>query len=190
MKREVAMGVMPDHWIREQAQAGMIKPFEENQIRSGISFGIGSYGYDFRLGRHFQVYQPGDHIAMDPKNFDQLRFEEVDADCCTIPANSYVLARSLETFDIPRDVLVLATGKSTYARCGIVVNVTPLEPEWQGVLTVSISNTTPSPAKLYAGEGVGQLIFLAANEICAVSYADKKGKYQSQSAITGAKGKG
>ena len=182
------MGVQSDNWIRRMAlEREMIRPFEEKQIQKGISFGISSYGYDFRLDRTFKVYRPRDHDIIDPKNFKTLDFETCEGEVCIIPPNSYVLGQSLEYFKIPRNILVLSFGKSTYARCGVLVNGTPLEPEWEGYITVSISNTTPSPVKLYAGEGLGQLVFLEASEVCETSYADKKGKYQGQTEITGAK---
>ena len=182
------MSVKSDRWIRQAAlEKNLITPFEEKQVRTGISFGVSAYGYDYRLDRKFKIYMPQNGVVIDPKNFSAARFEDFEGDACVIPANSYVLGQSLECFKIPRDILVLCFGKSTYARCGVVVNVTPLEPEWEGHITVSIANLSPSPVKLYAGEGLGQLVFVEAAEICETSYADKKGKYQGQKTITGAK---
>ncbi len=168
----------------------MIEPFEEKQVRSGISYGLSSYGYDFRIDRRFKIYVPGDTAVMDPKAFDQIHFRDFEGDVCEIPGNSYVLAQTVEYFRIPRDVLTICYGKSTYARCGVTINVTPFEPEWEGHATIAIANTTSRPARIYAGEGIGQILFLEASETCAVSYADKKGKYQAQKEITHAKGNG
>ena len=185
------MAVKSDRWIRRMAlEKKMIQPFEDKQVRGGISFGVSAYGYDYRIDRKFKIYMPQDGAVLDPKNFGEARFEDFEGDVCVIPPNSFVLGQSLEYFRIPRDILVVCTGKSTYARCGVVANVTPLEPEWEGHITVSIGNMGPSPVRLYAGEGLGQLVFLQAAEICETSYADKKGKYQGQTAITGAKGRG
>lgn len=182
------MSVKADTWIQKMAQEkGMIEPFEPKQIRKGISFGLSSYGYDFRLGNEFKIFRPKSNAVIDPKDFDKLEFETEEGATCIIPARSYVLGRTLEYFRIPRDILTICYGKSTYARCGVFVNVTPFEPEWEGFATLAISNHTAVPVKLYAGEGIGQLIFLQADEICAVSYADKKGKYQKQLSVTGAK---
>lgn len=168
-------------------EKGLLEPFERAQVRRGISYGLSSYGYDFRLSRSFRSLKtkPGD--VLDPKNFDALNFDEIEADFFDIPAGSYCLARSLEYFRIPRNILALVFGKSTYARSGVSIHVTPLEPEWEGTITISISNNGPVPARIYASEGIGQVIFLESNEVCATSYADKKGKYQGQKGITGAK---
>lgn len=177
--------VKNDRWIREMAEKGMIKPFDKNQVRGGvISYGVSSYGYDMRVADEFKIFSNTDNAVIDPKNFNKTNFTDFKGDVCVIPPNSYALGRSLEYFKIPRDVLVICLGKSTYARCGIVVNVTPLEPEWEGYITIEISNTAPVPAKIYSNEGLAQLIFLGASEICEVSYADKAGKYQAQKGIT------
>lgn len=176
--------VRNDRWIREMARKGMIDPFEEGLIREGvISYGISSYGYDMRIADEFKIFTNINNTVVDPKNFDPKSFVEFKGPVCIIPPNSFALARSVEYFRIPRDVLVICIGKSTYARCGIIVNVTPLEPCWEGFLTIEISNTTPLPAKIYANEGIAQLIFLKAEEECEVSYADRKGKYQAQQGI-------
>lgn len=184
------MSVKSDQWIIEQGQAGMITPFEPrliNRLASGekvISFGTSSYGYDVRCAPEFKIFTNINSTIVDPKNFDPNSFVEVHNDICIIPPNSFVLARTLEYFCIPRDVLVICLGKSTYARCGIIVNVTPLEPEWQGHVTLEFSNTTPLPAKIYAHEGVAQMVFLGAETICHVSYQDRQGKYQGQLGVT------
>ncbi|MDI1471089.1 MAG: dCTP deaminase [Thermodesulfovibrio sp.] len=176
--------VRNDRWIKEMARKGMIEPFEEGLIREGvISFGVSSYGYDMRVADEFKIFTNINNTVVDPKNFDPKSFVEFKGDVCIIPPNSFALARSVEYFRIPRDVLVICIGKSTYARCGIIVNVTPLEPAWEGFVTVEISNTTPLPAKIYANEGIAQLIFLKAEEECEISYADRKGKYQAQQGI-------
>ncbi len=173
-----------DRWIIEMGKKGMIAPFETAQVRKGvISFGASSYGYDLRIFHDFRIPIPQTGTIIDPKNFDEGNFEHYTGDVCEIPAHSYIICRSLEYFRIPRDVLVICFGKSTYARCGIVVNITPLEPEWEGYITISVSNTSPLPVRLYANEGLAQLIFLAAEEECLTSYADKKGKYQAQKDI-------
>jgi dCTP deaminase len=173
-----------DRWIKKMAYKGMIEPFEEGLVREGvISYGVSSYGYDMRVADEFKIFTNINSTVVDPKNFDSKSFVEFRGDVCIIPPNSFVLARSVEYFRIPRDVLVLCIGKSTYARCGIIVNVTPLEPSWEGFVTIEISNTTPLPAKIYANEGIAQLIFLKAEEECEVSYADRKGKYQAQQGI-------
>lgn len=177
--------VKNDRWIREMAQKGMIEPFDKKQVRKGvISYGVSSYGYDMRIGDEFKIFTNINNTVVDPKNFDPKSFVDYKGDVCIIPPNSFVLASSLEYFRIPRDVLVICLGKSTYARCGLVVNVTPLEPEWEGHVTIEISNTTPLPAKIYANEGIAQLLFLQAAEVCEVSYKDKAGKYQAQKGIT------
>jgi len=177
--------VMSDKWIKKMAiEKGMIEPFEEKLVRKGvISFGLSSYGYDFRVADEFKIFTNVASTIVDPKNFDERSFVTVRGSYCIIPPNSFALARSVEYFRIPREVIGICLGKSTYARCGIIVNVTPLEPEWEGYLTVEISNTTPLPAKIYAGEGIAQIIFIKANEVCEVSYADRKGKYMKQQGI-------
>ena len=182
------MGVKPDHWIVEMAlEHRMIDPFQESQVSQGtISYGVSSYGYDMRLDRKFLIYQGGASLV-DPKCTAKMPFDELEGDDCIIPAGSFVLARSLEYFRIPRSVLTLCTGKSTYARCGLIVNVTPFEPEWEGFVTISISNTSPSPVKVYASEGIAQVVFLGADDPCRTSYADRKGKYQAQEEIVRAK---
>ncbi|MFN3479104.1 MAG: dCTP deaminase [Thermodesulfovibrionales bacterium] len=174
-----------DRWIREMASKGMIEPFSENQVREGvISFGVSSYGYDMRIADEFKIFTNINNTIVDPKKFDPRSFVDFKGEVCIIPPNSFALGYSVEYFRIPRDVLVICLGKSTYARCGIVVNVTPLEPEWEGHVTIEISNTTPLPAKIYANEGIAQLLFLRGEELCEVSYADKAGKYQAQRGIT------
>ncbi len=179
------MGLKPDHWIRKMAlQHGMIEPFVEKQVRQGvISYGLSSYGYDVRVADEFKVFTNVFNTIVDPKDFDPRSMIDVKGDVCIIPPNAFALARTVEYFRIPRGVLTLCVGKSTYARCGIIVNVTPLEPEWEGYVTLEISNTTPLPAKIYANEGIAQMIFLEADETCEISYADKKGKYQRQQGI-------
>ena len=163
----------------------MIAPFETGQVREGvISYGLSSYGYDIRVAPEFKVFTNVHNVVVDPKAFDERSFVDVNADYCIIPPNSFALARTLEYFRIPRDVLAICVGKSTYARCGIVVNVTPLEPAWEGYLTLEISNTTPLPAKIYGGEGIAQLLFLEGDEEPTVAYADRKGKYQGQVGVT------
>lgn len=179
------MGVKSDRWIKEMAtRHRMIEPFEPGQIRRGISYGVSAYGYDFSLSDEFKVPDLSKISELDPKNLDPGLFVDCRAESILIPANSFMLARSREYFRIPRDVVTICTGKSTYARCGVVVNVTPFEPEWEGFATVSLSNTGPRPVRVYAGEGIAQLLFLEAAEVCEVSYADKKGKYQAQKTIT------
>jgi dCTP deaminase len=166
----------------------MISPFARKQVsRKVVSFGVSAYGYDFRLADEFQVYTPVRATIIDPKNHIEGDFVEMKSKTVNIPPNSFLLGRSLEYFRIPRDVLAICFGKSTYARCGVIVNVTPLEPEWEGFVTISISNTSPLPVKLYAGEGIAQALFIGADEVCETSYADKKGKYQAQKKITGAR---
>ena len=180
------MSVMPDSWIREMAQTrGMIEPFTENLKRDGvISYGLSSYGYDARVSPEFKIFTNVDSAVVDPKNFSSNSFVDRETDVCVIPPNSFALARTVEFFRIPRDVLVICLGKSTYARCGIIVNVTPLEPEWEGHVTLEFSNTTPLPAKIYANEGACQFIFLKGDRACEVSYRDRSGKYQSQTGVT------
>jgi dCTP deaminase len=164
---------------------GMIEPFEDRQVRDGvILFGLSSYGYDVRVSREFKIFTNVAASLVDPKHFDPSSFVDVEGDACIIPPNSFALARTVEYFRIPRDVLTICVGKSTYARCGIITNVTPFEPEWEGHATLEISNTTPLPAKVYANEGIAQVIFFRADEECEVSYDDKKGKYQAQVGIT------
>jgi dCTP deaminase len=180
--------VKNDRWIEEMAKKGMITPFAEYRVRKGvISFGVSAYGYDMRISDEFRIFSNINTTLIDPKNFNPRNFVDYKGEVCIIPPNSYILATSVEYFKIPRDAIVICTGKSTYARCGIVVNVTPLEPEWEGHVTIAISNTTPLPAKVYANEGIAQIIFLAANEVCEKSYADKSGKYQAQKGITHSK---
>jgi dCTP deaminase len=180
------MSVMPDSWIREMAQTrGMIDPFTETLKREGvISFGLSSYGYDARVSREFKIFTNVDSAVVDPKHFSSQSFVDRELDVCVVPPNSFALARTVEYFRIPRDVLVICLGKSTYARCGIIVNVTPLEPEWEGHVTLEFSNTTPLPAKIYANEGACQFIFLKGEQPCEVSYRDRAGKYQSQTGVT------
>lgn len=184
------MSIKSDHWIRRMAEKHeMIAPFEANQVRyvndeKIVSYGTSSYGYDVRCADEFKVFTNINSSIVDPKNFDPNSFIDVKADVCIIPPNSFALARTIEYFKIPRSVLTICLGKSTYARCGIIVNVTPLEPEWEGHVTLEFSNTTNLPAKIYANEGVAQMLFLESDEICAVSYADKGGKYQGQQGVT------
>jgi len=179
------MSIQADRWIIEQAKQGMIEPFENSQVRSGvISYGVSSYGYDMRVAREFRIFTNVMNSMVDPKNFDPNSFVEFEGDVCIVPANSFALARSVEYFRIPRDVVTLCVGKSTYARCGIITNVTPFEPEWEGYVTLEISNTTPLPAKIYANEGIAQVMFFKGDEAPITSYADKKGKYQGQHGVT------
>ncbi|MEX2527464.1 MAG: dCTP deaminase [Gemmatimonadota bacterium] len=180
------MSIKSDRWIRTMCEeAGMIEPYERNQVRDGvISYGVSSYGYDIRVAPEFKVFTNVHNVVVDPKSFDDRSFVDVQADQCLIPPNSFALARTVEYFRIPRDVLVLCVGKSTYARCGIIVNVTPLEPSWCGHLTLEISNTTPLPAKIYANEGIAQLLFFQGDEAPEVAYADRSGKYQDQKGVT------
>ncbi len=179
------MGLKPDHWIRRMAnEKNMIVPFADNQIRDGvISFGVSSYGYDIRVADEFKIFTNVFSAVVDPKHFDPKSMVDFKGEVCVIPPNSFALARTVEYFRIPRNVLTVCVGKSTYARCGIIVNVTPFEPEWEGFVTLEISNTTPLPAKIYANEGIAQVLFFEADEMCEVSYADKKGKYQKQQSI-------
>lgn len=180
------MSIMPDHWIRKMAREhGMIEPFVEGQRRDGvISYGLSSYGYDARVSPEFKIFTNVDSAMVDPKNFSTKSFVDRQTEVCVIPPNSFALARTVEYFRVPRDVLVICLGKSTYARCGIIVNVTPLEPEWEGHVTLEFSNTTPLPAKIYANEGACQFLFLRSEEACEVSYKDRKGKYQGQKGVT------
>lgn len=179
------MGLKPDHWIHRMAlEHGMIEPFVESQVREGvISYGLSSYGYDIRVADEFKIFTNVYSAVVDPKHFDPRSMIDYKGDICVIPPNSFALARTVEYFRIPRSVLTLCVGKSTYARCGIIVNVTPFEPEWEGYVTLEISNTTPLPARIYAHEGIAQVIFFEGDEVCKVSYADKKGKYQKQGDI-------
>ena len=183
------MAPKPDSWIRKMAlEQGMIEPFEDRQVREGvISFGLSAYGYDCRIADEFRVFNPKAAKQLDPKNMQDDLFIEHKGPFCIIPANSYVLCRSLEYFRIPRNVITITQGKSTYARCGVLVNVTPFEPEWEGFVTMSVSNTSPVGVKIYANEGMAQVVFLESDEDCEVSYADKKGKYQAQKTITHAR---
>ncbi|MCJ7623639.1 MAG: dCTP deaminase [Anaerolineaceae bacterium] len=179
------MGVKPDHWIKKMAiEKKMIDPFVDNQVREGvISYGVSSYGYDIRVADDFMIFTNVFSAIVDPKNFNPKSMIDFKGDVCIIPPNSFALARTVEYFKIPREILTICVGKSTYARCGIIVNVTPFEPEWEGYVTLEISNTTPLPAKIYANEGIAQVIFFEGDEICDISYADRKGKYQKQQKI-------
>ena len=184
------MSIKADKWIRRMAeQEGMIEPFEPGQVRSNggdrlISYGTSSYGYDVRCSSEFKVFTNINSATVDPKGFDQDSFVDVSGDVCVIPPNSFALARTVEYFRIPRNVLTICLGKSTYARCGIIVNVTPLEPEWEGHVTLEFSNTTTLPAKIYANEGVAQMLFFESDEVCETSYKDRGGKYQGQTGVT------
>jgi dCTP deaminase len=184
------MSIKSDKWIRRMAQEhGMIEPFVERQVRTEgaealISYGVSSYGYDVRCADEFKVFTNINSATVDPKNFDEKSFVDVKSDVCIIPPNSFALARTVEFFRIPRNVLTICLGKSTYARCGIIVNVTPLEPEWEGHVTLEFSNTTTLPAKIYANEGVAQMLFFESDEVCEVSYKDRGGKYQGQLGVT------
>lgn len=179
------MGLKPDHWIRKMAlEHRMIEPFADSQVRNGvISYGVSSYGYDIRVADEFKIFTNVFSAVVDPKHFDPKSMVDFRGEVCVIPPNSFALARTVEYFRIPRNVLTICVGKSTYARCGIIVNVTPFEPEWEGYVTLEISNTTPLPAKIYANEGIAQVLFFEAEEECEISYADKKGKYQKQESI-------
>ena len=184
------MSIKSDRWIRQMADANrMIEPFEPGQVRevdgkSIVSYGTSSYGYDVRCSREFKVFTNIESAIVDPKNFDESSFVNKTSDICIIPPNSFALARTIEYFRIPRNVLTICLGKSTYARCGIIVNVTPLEPEWEGHVTLEFSNTTPLPAKIYANEGVAQMLFFESDEPCETSYRDRGGKYQGQQGVT------
>jgi dCTP deaminase len=179
------MAIKSDRWIREMAQTQqMIDPFCEKQMREGvISYGLSSYGYDLRVADEFKIFTNVNSAVVDPKKFDERSFVSIRADSIMVPPNSFALARSVEYFKIPRDVLTICVGKSTYARCGIIVNVTPFEPEWEGFVTLEISNTTPLPAKIYANEGLCQILFFQGDEPCQISYKDRAGKYQNQTGI-------
>jgi dCTP deaminase len=185
------MAIKSDRWIRSQAlEHGMIEPFEPGQVRHAgdgariVSFGTSSYGYDVRCASEFKVFTNVHSTVVDPKAFDDRSFVDMEGEVCIIPPNSFALARTVEWFRVPRDVLVICLGKSTYARCGIIVNVTPLEPEWEGHVTLEFSNTTPLPAKIYAGEGCAQMLFFQADDVCETSYRDRAGKYQGQRGVT------
>jgi dCTP deaminase len=183
------MSIKSDNWIRRAALTGMIEPFEPGQVREAhgqkiISYGTSSYGYDVRCAREFKIFTNINSTIVDPKAFDAKSFVDLEADVCIIPPNSFALARTVEFFRIPRSVLTVCLGKSTYARCGIIVNVTPLEPEWEGHVTLEFSNTTTLPAKIYANEGVAQMLFFESDEVCATSYKDRGGKYQGQKGVT------
>ncbi len=179
------MGLKPDHWIRKMAlERGMIEPFVDHQVREGvISFGVSSYGYDVRVADEFKIFTNVYSAIVDPKHFDTQSMVDFRGDVCVIPPNSFVLAKTVEYFRIPRNILTITIGKSTYARCGLICNVTPFEPEWEGYVTLEISNTTPLPARIYANEGIAQVLFFEADDECEISYADKKGKYQRQQSI-------
>ena len=179
------MGLKPDHWIHKMAiEQHMIEPFADSQVREGvISYGVSSYGYDMRIADEFKIFQAINAGQVDPKHTEPGALADFKGQVCTIPPNSFVLARSVEYFRIPRGILTICFGKSTYARCGIIVNVTPFEPEWEGFVTLGISNTNPVPARIYANEGIAQVLFFEADEPCSISYADKKGKYQQQQTI-------
>ena len=183
------MAIKSDRWIREQAHKGMIAPFVDKQIKARnkekiVSYGLSSYGYDVRCAREFKIFTNINSSVVDPKNFSEDNFVDFEGDKCIIPPNSFALGRTVERFRIPRDVLVVCLGKSTYARCGIIVNVTPLEPEWEGYVTLEFSNTTNLPACIYADEGIAQMLFYQSDDICETSYRDRKGKYMNQSGIT------
>jgi dCTP deaminase len=181
----LAMAIKSDRWIRRMAKEhGMITPFSDHQVRDGVvSYGVSSYGYDLRVADEFKIFTNVNSAIVDPKKFDERSFVSVQAASVLIPPNSFALARSVEYFKIPRDVLTICVGKSTYARCGIIVNVTPFEPEWEGFVTLEISNSTPLPAKIYSNEGLCQILFFQGDEPCETSYKDKAGKYQMQSGI-------
>jgi dCTP deaminase len=180
------MPIKADRWIRRMAlEHGMIEPFVDTQVNAGVvSFGLSSYGYDIRVADEFKVFTNINTTVIDPKNFDPRSFVDIKSDVCIVPPNSFALGRTIEYFRIPRDILTVCLGKSTYARCGIIVNVTPFEPEWEGFVTLEISNTTPLPAKIYANEGIAQVLFFQGDEPCERSYADKKGKYLKQVGVT------
>ena len=183
------MTIKSDRWIRRMATQGMIEPYSEGQVRDVdgrriVSYGTSSYGYDVRCATEFKIFTNINSTIVDPKNFDPNNFVDFDGDVCIIPPNSFALARTVEYFRIPRNVMVICLGKSTYARCGIIVNVTPLEPEWEGHVTLEFSNTTPLPARIYANEGVAQMLFFESDEVCETSYRDRGGKYQGQKGVT------
>jgi len=181
--------IKSDKWIRRMAAKGMIEPFEPGQVKEAngkriVSYGTSSYGYDIRCSEEFKIFTNINSTIVDPKEFDAKSFVDFKGPVCIIPPNSFALARTVEFFRIPRNVLTICLGKSTYARCGIIVNVTPLEPEWEGHVTLEFSNTTPLPAKIYANEGVAQVIFIESDEVCETSYRDRGGKYQGQKGVT------
>ena len=183
------MSIKSDRWIRRMAAAGMIEPYEPGQVKEAsgrriVSYGTSSYGYDVRCATEFKIFTNINSTIVDPKAFDAKNFVDLEAEVCIIPPNSFALARTVEYFRIPRNVLTVCLGKSTYARCGIIVNVTPLEPEWEGHVTLEFSNTTPLPARIYANEGVAQMLFLESDEVCETSYRDRGGKYQGQRGVT------
>ncbi len=180
------MSIRPDRWIRQMCREhGMIEPFEEKQVREGvISYGISSYGYDIRVSDEFKIFTNVMSTVVDPKHLDPASMVDFKGPVCVVPPNSFALARTVEYFRVPRNVLTICVGKSTYARCGIITNVTPFEPEWEGYVTLEISNTTPLPAKIYANEGIAQVLFFESDEPCEISYKDKAGKYQNQTGIT------
>ncbi len=180
------MSIKPDRWIKRMVREyNMIEPFVESQVKDGaVSFGVSSYGYDIRIADEFKIFTNINSTVVDPKHFDPKSFQDFKGDVCIIPPNSFALGRSVEYFRIPRNVMTICVGKSTYARCGIITNVTPFEPEWEGYVTLEISNTTPLPARIYANEGIAQVLFFESDEACEVSYGDKKGKYQGQQGIT------
>jgi len=184
------VSIKSDRWIRRMSEThGMIEPFEPGQVRVAdghkiVSYGTSSYGYDVRCAAEFKIFTNINSTIVDPKAFDAKNFVDFRGDVCIIPPNSFALARTIEYFRVPRDVLTVCLGKSTYARCGIIVNVTPFEPEWEGHVTIEISNTTPLPAKIYSNEGIAQVLFFQSDEVCEISYKDKKGKYQAQRGVT------
>ncbi|MGH8203600.1 MAG: dCTP deaminase [Steroidobacteraceae bacterium] len=183
------MTIKSDRWIRRMAAQGMIEPFEAGQVRTNggqkiVSYGTSSYGYDVRCAREFKIFTNINSTIVDPKNFDTKNFVDFEGGVCIIPPNSFALARTIEYFRIPRNVLTICLGKSSYARCGIICNVTPLEPEWEGNVTLEFSNTTPLPARVYANEGVAQFLFFESDEVCETSYKDRGGKYQGQKGVT------
>ncbi|MCL4479199.1 MAG: dCTP deaminase [Deltaproteobacteria bacterium] len=180
------MAIKSDRWIKKMAvELKMIEPFEEHQLSKGIiSYGLSSYGYDIRIADEFKIFTNINTAIVDPKDFDKKSFVDYKGDVCIVPPNSFALGRSVEYFKIPRKIMTICVGKSTYARCGIITNVTPLEPEWEGYITLEISNTTPLPARIYANEGIAQILFFESDEICEISYKDRKGKYQGQKGIT------
>ncbi len=183
------MTIKSDKWIRRMAARGMIEPFAEGQVRSDdgrkiVSYGTSSYGYDVRCAPEFKIFTNINSTIVDPKNFDPKNFVDFEGEVCIVPPNSFALARTVEYFRIPRNVLTVCLGKSTYARCGLIVNVTPLEPEWEGHVTLEFSNTTPLPARIYANEGVAQMLFFESDEVCETSYKDRGGKYQGQRGVT------
>ena len=180
------MGIMPDKWIKKMSvEKKMIDPFVENLVKDNVlSYGLSSYGYDARVSKNFKIFTNVNSATVDPKNFSDSSFVDRDVDYCIIPPNIFALAKTVEYFRVPKETLVICVGKSTYARCGIIVNVTPLEPEWEGHVTLEFSNTTPLPAKIYANEGAAQFLFLKGTELCDLSYADRKGKYMYQKDVT------